>query len=162
MLFRSIFGAEYLPSEDSDEMEVLTDIADEYGYKATFPDDFGLVKFVPKSSSTPTIEPQLENIKSKLKKLITEEVKEIESKKKLAIAEMMSELEAEVKKSYKEAVLQKYTKDDFTLCNCQPHHFRIRHQYGEVFEVTHIADGSDRTKKFNLNFEQLKIGRAHV
>lgn len=95
-------------------------------------------------------------LKNALQKLVLEAIEEIKAEKKLSCQEMMDELDSEVKKENKELSV---TKDDagyYNVCGCPPHMIRLKHMYENNFQMTYIKDGTDRTKKVSIEFEDVK------
>ena len=95
-------------------------------------------------------------IKRNLKNLVKESIEEIKIEKGESLHYKMEELSEEVKKVYKDAEV---TLDDagyYNVCSCNPHHFKIYPMTDNNFTVTYMKDNTDRIKKFNLTFENLK------
>lgn len=95
-------------------------------------------------------------LKSALKQLVLEAIQEIKAEKKLSCQEMMDELDSEVKKENKELSV---TKDDagyYNICNCPPHMIKLKHMYEDRFNMTYFKDGTDRTRKVSLPFDDVK------
>ena len=95
-------------------------------------------------------------LKSALKQLVVEAIQEIKAEKKLSCQEMMDELDSEVKKENKELSV---TKDDagyYNVCGCPPHMIKLKHMYEDRFNMTYFKDGTDRTRKVSLPFEDVK------
>lgn len=95
-------------------------------------------------------------LKSALKQLVLEAIQEIKAEKKLSCQEMMDELDSEVKKENKELSV---TKDDagyYNVCGCPPHMIKLKHMYEDRFNMTYFKDGTDRTRKVSLPFEDVK------
>lgn len=95
-------------------------------------------------------------LKQNLKSLVKESIEEIKIEKGESLHYKMEELSEEVKKAYKDAEV---TLDDagyYNVCSCDPHHFKIYPMTDDNFTVTYMKDKTDRIKKFNLTFENLK------
>lgn len=95
-------------------------------------------------------------LKSALKQLVVEAIQEIKAEKKLSCQELMDELDSEVKKENKELSV---TKDDagyYNVCGCPPHMIKLKHMYEDRFNMTYCKDGTDRTRKVSLPFEDVK------
>ena len=95
-------------------------------------------------------------LKQNLKSLVKESIEEIKIEKGESLHYKMEELSEEVKKAYKDAEV---TLDDagyYNVCSCDPHHFKIYPMTDDNFTVTYMKDNTDRIKKFNLTFENLK------
>lgn len=95
-------------------------------------------------------------LKSALKQLVVEAIQEIKAEKKLSCQEMMDELDSEVKKENKDLSV---TKDDagyYNVCGCPPHMIKLKHMYEDRFNMTYFKDGTDRTRKVSLPFEDVK------
>jgi hypothetical protein len=95
-------------------------------------------------------------LKNALKQLVVESIQEIKAEKKLSCQEMMDELDSEVKKENKESSV---TKDDagyYNVCGCPPHMIKLKHMYEDRFNITYFKDGTDRTRKVSLPFEDVK------
>ena len=103
----------------------------------------------------PYDEDELSENKKKLIKLIRESVEEIKAEKKTTTKAKMAELTKAISSVYDEASAELDKYGDYEI-NGEPHYFRIRPQYNDVFDVTYIKDGADRTKKLNVKFEELK------
>lgn len=99
---------------------------------------------------------QEHQLKTILKKLVVESIQEIKAEKKLSCHEMMEELDSEVKKENKDLNV---TKDDagyYNVCGCPPHMIKLKHMYEDRFHMTYFKDGTDRTRKVSLPFEDIK------
>jgi hypothetical protein len=95
-------------------------------------------------------------LKVQLKKIVNEAIQEIKSEKELTLQEMIDTLDSEVKKSNKDYNI---TKDDagyYNVNGCAPHIVKIKHMYNDRFNVTHFRNGTDRTRKVALQYEDLK------
>lgn len=64
---------------------------------------------------------------------------------------MMEELSKEIKKP---VVLD--DKGNYNVCECEPHHINIRPITHNVYDVRAYKDGTDRTKKLYVKYEDLK------
>lgn len=94
--------------------------------------------------------------KTTLRNLIREAIDEMKDTQKKTLSEMVEELDKEVKKTNKESGVVEDDYGDFVIDSCPPHHFRVRHQYDEVFDVTYFKDKTDREKKLGMKFEEVK------
>ena len=95
-------------------------------------------------------------LKNSIKNLVKESIEEVKIEKGESLHYKMEELSEEVKKAYKDAEV---TLDDagyYNVCSCGPHHFKIYPMTDNNFTVTYMKDKTDRIKKFNLTFENLK------
>lgn len=97
-----------------------------------------------------------ESLKSKLKKLISEEIEEIKYKDEDCLAGEMEELDKVVKEYDKKCGLEKDDKGNYNINGAPPHSFSIRPKSAGIYDVLYYKDNTDRTKKLNLNLEQLK------
>lgn len=95
-------------------------------------------------------------LKDDLKQLIIETIQEIKAEKKLTCQEMMEELDSEVKKENKELSVTKDDADYYNVCGCPPHMIKLKHMYEDRFNMTYFKDGTDRTRKVSLPFEDVK------
>lgn len=95
-------------------------------------------------------------LKNVLKQLVLESIEELKAEKKPSCQEMMEELDSDVKKENKEFGV---TKDDagyYNVCGCPPHMIKLKHMHDDNFQLTYIKDGTDRTKKVSVQFEDVK------
>ena len=95
-------------------------------------------------------------LENKLKSLIKESLEAIKITKQDSLAEKMKDLADAVKKIKSDADVTLDDAKRYNVCYCHPHHFSIYPMTDDNFTVTYFKDGSDRTKKFNLTFEELK------
>lgn len=95
-------------------------------------------------------------LKSALKQLVLEAIQEIKAEKKLSCQEMMDELDGEVKKENKEYSVSKDDAGYYNVCGCPPHMIKLKHMYEDRFNMTYFKDGTDRTRKVSLPFEDVK------
>lgn len=89
------------------------------------------------------------------KKLVNKLVKETLEQKytnaKESWADMMEELAKEIKKP---VVLD--DKGNYNVCECEPLHINIRPITHNIYDVQAFRDGTDRTKKLYVKYEDLK------
>ena len=97
-----------------------------------------------------------EKVKSVLKRIISEVLEERHKEFEKTCAEICEDLDKEAKKINKSYSVTKNDAENFELCGCEPHHIFIRPRWNDNFEVLYYKDNTDRTKKLNLNLEQLK------
>ena len=95
-------------------------------------------------------------LEKKLKSLIKESLEAIKIEKQDSLAEKMEDLADAVKKIKSDADVTLDDAKRYNVCYCHPHHFSIYPMTDDNFTVTYFKDGSDRTKKFNLTYEELK------
>jgi cation transport regulator ChaB len=76
--------------------------------------------------------------------------------KQESLAEKMKDLADAVKKVKSDADVALDDAKRYNVCYCNPHHFSIYPMTDDNFTVTYFKDNTDRTKKFNLTFEELK------
>lgn len=95
-------------------------------------------------------------LEKKLKSLIKESLEAIKITKQESLDEKIKDLSDAVKKIKSDAEITLDDAKRYNVCYCTPHHFSIYPMTDDNFTVTYFKDGSDRTKKFNLTFEELK------
>jgi hypothetical protein len=95
-------------------------------------------------------------LKKVLKTLISEAIEEIKAENKQSVSEMMDDLDAEVKKINKEYCVKKDDAGFYNIEGCPPHSIKLYHKYNDLFDMTYIKDGTDRSKKLNVSFEDVK------
>jgi len=93
---------------------------------------------------------------NKLKKLVLECLEEIKIEEKTTLDEMQTQIEKVVKGINSSYEVVKDQMKNLNVCGCKPHHFSIRHMYGETFDVEYFKDNSDRTKKLGLSLDEVK------
>ncbi len=91
-----------------------------------------------------------------LNHLIKESLEEIKEENKKTCNEMIANLETEVQKTYKDFCIEANGAGWYTLNGCPKHNLKLRHLYEDRFNLEYFKDGSDRTKKCNIKFEELK------
>jgi hypothetical protein len=89
--------------------------------------------------------------KELVKKLVKETLEQKYTNSKKSWEEMMEELSKEIKKP---VVLD--DKGNYNVCECEPHHINIRPITHNVYDVQAFKDGTDRTKKLYVKYEDLK------
>lgn len=97
-----------------------------------------------------------ETLKRKLTDLIIECIEEVKIEDKKSIEENMKDLSKYVKSISKSYSLRKNKMKNYEMCGCLPHHFDIRPMSQDKYDVVYFKDNSDRTKKFNLSYKELK------
>ena len=95
-------------------------------------------------------------LKQTIKSLVKESIEEVKIEKGDSLHYKMEELAEEVKKVYKDALVNLDDAGYYNVCSCDPHHFKIYPMTDNNFTVTYMKDKTDRIKKFNLTFENLK------
>jgi len=95
-------------------------------------------------------------LEKKLKSLIKESLDAIKITKQESLVEKMQDLADAVKKIKSDAEVTLDDAKRYNVCYCNPHHFSIYPMTDDNFTVTYFKDNTDRTKKFNLTFEELK------
>lgn len=98
-------------------------------------------------------------LKSKLIVLIKESLEELKNDSKKAIASDMENLQSVVSEYDKNIKIQKSqegTPGSYEICACDPHYLEIRPKYMGRYDVEYTKDGTDREKKLNFTFEELK------
>jgi len=88
--------------------------------------------------------------------IIKESLKPVKVEKEHSLDAKMEELADVVKGVNKEAKVSFDDAKRYNVCNCKPHHFNIQPITDDNFTVTHFKNNTDRTKKLNLTFEDLK------
>ena len=86
-----------------------------------------------------------------LVKLVKETLEQKYTNSQKSWEEMMQELSKEIKKP---VVLD--DKGNYNVCECEPHHINIRPITHNVYDVQAFKDGTDRTKKLYVKYEDLK------
>ncbi len=94
-------------------------------------------------------------LKITLKTLIRETVEEIKADEKKTVMAQMDTLGKEVCKD-PGATLEHDDAGNFVINGLDPHYFNIRQKSHDNFDVVYMKDKSDREKKLNLNFGDLK------
>lgn len=84
-------------------------------------------------------------------KLVKETLEQKYTNSKQSWADMMEELSKEIKKP---VVLD--DKGNYNVCECEPHHINIRPITHNIFDIQAFKDGTDRTKKLYVKYEDLK------
>lgn len=91
-----------------------------------------------------------------IKEIVNESLKSMKLSKQPSLEAKMEELAEEVSKANKDAKVFYDDNKRYNVCDCDPHHFSIYPMTDDSFNVTYFKNKTDRTKKFNLNFEELK------
>ena len=91
-----------------------------------------------------------------IKEIVNESLKSMKLSKQPSLEAKMEELAEEVSKANKDAKVVYDDNKRYNVCDCDPHHFSIYPMTDDSFNVTYFKNKTDRTKKFNLNFEELK------
>lgn len=86
-----------------------------------------------------------------VKKLVQETLQQTYTKVKESWEGMMEDLSKEIKKP---VVCD--DKGNYNVCDCEPHHISIRPIVHDIFDVQSFKDGTDRTKKLYMKYEDLK------
>lgn len=89
--------------------------------------------------------------KELVKKLVKETLEQKYTNSQKSWSDMMEELSKEIKKP---VVLD--DKGNYNVCECEPHHINIRPITHNVYDVQAFKDGTDRTKKLYVKYEDLK------
>lgn len=89
--------------------------------------------------------------KELVKKLVKETLEQKYTNSQKSWSDMMEELSKEIKKP---VVLD--DKGNYNVCECEPHHINIRPITHNVYDVRAYKDGTDRTKKLYVKYEDLK------
>jgi hypothetical protein len=95
-------------------------------------------------------------LKAKLKKLVVESMEEIKYEKEDTVVEDMEAIEKIAKEYNKDATVKLGDDKNYWINETVPHKFHIRPQSEGVYDVQYFKDDTDRTKKLNLKFEELK------
>jgi len=88
--------------------------------------------------------------------IVKESLKPVKVEKEHSLEAKMQELADVVKGVNKEAKVSLDDAKRYNVCDCKPHHFNIQPITDDNFTVTHFKNNTDRTKKLNLTFEDLK------
>ena len=88
--------------------------------------------------------------------IVKESLKPVKVEKEHSLEAKMEELADAVKGVNKEAKVSLDDSKRYNVCDCKPHHFNIQPITDDNFTVTHFKNNTDRTKKLNLTFEDLK------
>ncbi len=88
--------------------------------------------------------------------IIKESLKPMTIEKEHSLVAKMAKLADAIKSVNKDATMNLDDAKRYNVCDCNPHHFRIYPMTDDNFTVTHFKNNTDRTKKFNLTFEELK------
>jgi len=91
-----------------------------------------------------------------IRSIIKESLKPMKIKKEHSLEAKMEELAEAVKSANKDARVYLDDAKRYNVCDCDPHHFSIYPVTDDSFNVTHFKNKTDRTKKLNLSFEDLK------
>lgn len=89
--------------------------------------------------------------KDLVKKLVKETLEQKYTNAQNSWDDMMLELSKEIEKPI---VLD--DKGNYNVCECEPHHINIRPITHNVYDVQAFKDGTDRTKKLYVKYEDLK------
>ena len=95
-------------------------------------------------------------IANAVKKIVNESLKPMKFGKEPSLEAKMEELAEEVAKANKDAKVVYDDNKRYNVCDCDPHYFSIHPMTDDSFDVTYFKNKTDRTKKLNLNFEELK------
>ena len=129
--------------------EEIVDFADkvakEQNYISLGPD-----KYVKKEGSLDEVK------RKKLVSLIKESIEEIKLESQKSIEEDMNSLDKAVKNHNKDYSVSHSKRGGYEICGCLPHHFHIRPNYMNSYDVIYMKDGSDRTRHMNSNLDELK------
>jgi len=90
-----------------------------------------------------------------IKEIVNETLKPMKFSKQPSLEAKMEELAEEVSKANKDAKVVYDDNKRYNVCDCDPHYFSIHPMTDDSFDVTYFKNKTDRTKKFNLNFEEL-------
>ncbi len=89
------------------------------------------------------------------KQLVNRLVKETLEQKYTCVKESWDTMIEELSKDIKKPI----TLDDagnYNVCDCEPYHISIRPIVHDIFDVQAFQDGTDRTKKYFVKYEDLK------
>lgn len=96
-----------------------------------------------------------QKIENFLRKLVSESISEIKDEEKVALSDMQDELSDILdRKNGKTEVIK--NKNVMTVEIYPKHSFKIEHMFNDVFNLTYIKDSTDRLKKTNIKFDDLK------
>lgn len=95
-------------------------------------------------------------VKTALRGLILESIEEIKIEKEKSLCAKMEQLAKEVSNIKKEATVELDDAKRYNVCYCDPHHFKIHPMTDDNFTVEYFKNKTDRQKKFNLTYEELK------
>jgi len=135
-------------------------------YKADCVFHFAAYTIVPESETDPytyyrnnlmsSIRLLDESKRKKIVSLIKESIEEIKLESQKSIEEAMNSLDKVVKEYSKDYCIQPSKRGGYEICGCLPHHFHIRPNYMDSYDVIYIKDGADRTRHMNSSLEELK------
>jgi hypothetical protein len=95
------------------------------------------------------------SLKLKLKTLIFESIEELKEDSECIVTEM-DKIDKLVKENNKDCGVEKDDKGNYNINGIPPHSFSIRPMSAGIYDVVYFKDTTDRTKKQNLKFEELK------
>jgi uncharacterized protein YggL (DUF469 family) len=91
-----------------------------------------------------------------LTSLIKESIEEIKLETQKSIEESMVALDKVVKEYSKDYGVNPSKRGGYEICGCLPHHFHIRPNYMDSYDVIYMKDGADRTRHMNASLDELK------
>lgn len=92
-----------------------------------------------------------------LKKLIREEIEEINAEDEKSLEDEIRSILKVLKEHNKNySVRKNKISGNYEVCGCSPSQIEIRPMSPNSFDVIYMKDGSDRQKKLNLEFKQVK------
>jgi len=89
--------------------------------------------------------------KELVKQIVRETLEQTYTKVKESWANMMEDLSKEIKKP----VVQD-DKGNYNVCDCEPYHISLRPIVHDIFDIQAFKDGTDRTKKLYVRYEDAK------
>jgi hypothetical protein len=104
----------------------------------------------------PILKSDILALKESIKNLIKEDIEEIKVQKEDGIFEIVEELTKEIHSKCKDSSVVYDDSKNISIDCGIPHQFSIRPQSKDVFDVVYFKDKTHRTKKLNLNLEELK------
>lgn len=95
-------------------------------------------------------------LKNAFKKLVTEAMSEIKVETEKTVSECVNELEKELKKIDSDYTLCKTDAGNYVFDGSPLNGISLKHIHGDRFDVTHIKDNSQRTKKLMMSVSEIK------
>ena len=118
--------------------EEIIDFADKVAKEQNYI-SLGSDKYVKKEGSLDEVK------RKKLVSLIKESIEEIKLESQKSIEEDMNSLDKAVKNHNKDYSVSHSKRGGYEICGCLPHHFHIRPNYMNSYDVIYMKDGSAPT-----------------
>lgn len=94
--------------------------------------------------------------KRELKKLVKESIEEVNEEKRKTCEALIEGLQGDLKKHCSDITLERNDAGIYEVKGCSTHKFYLRHLYEDTFDMTHIKNGSERTRKVVATVDSLK------